>query len=198
MRRRAAAVASGSTRSGSCVATTIARSARLGERRVEQRRAGRVERVERLVEDQELRLVEEHAAEPEPLAHAAREGRDALVAHLPEPEALEQHADALAALGHAVERREQMQVLERRQLAVDERLVAEVADRPRGGAASSSPPLGAASPARTRSSVVLPEPFGPVTSRNPGRAELDVDAVRRCACRRSASTGCCALQQRAG
>ena len=91
-------VASRSTRAGSCVATTKARvPCELVERRVEQRRAGVVERVERLVEDHELRLVEQHAAEAEPLAHPAREGRDALVADLPEAEALEQHPDPLAA-----------------------------------------------------------------------------------------------------
>ena len=98
------------------------------ERAVEQLRAGDVERVERLVEHEQRRVVQEHPAEREPLLHPARERRDALVAHLPEAEALEQHPDPLAAVGHAVEPAEEVQVLERRQLAVDERLVAEVAD----------------------------------------------------------------------
>src|SRR4029077_12235684 len=78
---------------------------------------------------EQSRLVQQRAAEPEPLLHAAGEGGDAVVARLPEPEALEQHADALTALGNAVEPAEQRQVLERRQLAVDEWLVTEVADR---------------------------------------------------------------------
>ena len=50
------------------------------------------------------------------------------MADIPEAEALEQHADALAPLGHAVEPAEELEVLERRQLAVDERFVADVAD----------------------------------------------------------------------
>jgi hypothetical protein len=73
--------------------------------------------------------VQQRPAEPEPLLHAARKGGDTVVADLPEPEALEQHADALSPLRDAVETAEQGQVLERRQLPVDERVVAEVADR---------------------------------------------------------------------
>src|SRR6266568_5827582 len=52
---------------------------------------------------------------------------------VPEAEALEQHADPLAPLGDAVEPAVQLEVLDRRQLAVDERLVREEADaRPVG------------------------------------------------------------------
>ena len=40
---------------------------------------------------------------------------------------------------------------------------------PRSASTASSPPVGAASPATRRSSVVLPEPFGPVTTRKPPR-----------------------------
>ena len=92
-----------------------------------------------------------------------------LVPYLPEAEALEQHPDALAPLRHAVEAAVEVEVLERGQLAVDERLVAEVADRSRAARTSSSPAVGAASPAQRRRSVVFPEPFGPVTSMNPPR-----------------------------
>src|SRR5581483_8638449 len=88
-----------------------------------------VERVVRLVEEQQARIVHEDAAEAEPLLHAARERPDPLVPDLPQPEPLEQHADVLAPVGDAVEPREEPEVLERRQLAVDERLVPEVADR---------------------------------------------------------------------
>ena len=56
---------------------------RLVERRVEQRGAVGVERVVRLVEQQQRRVVQQHAAEAESLLHAARERRDALVAHAP-------------------------------------------------------------------------------------------------------------------
>ena len=48
---------------------------------------------------------------------------DPLVPGLPEPEALEQHPDPLAPLGNAVEPPVEVEVLERGQLAVDERLV---------------------------------------------------------------------------
>ena len=58
---------------------------------------------------------------------------DALVPPLPEPEALEQRADPLAPLGHVVEAAVEVEVLERGQLAVDERLVREVADPSRAG-----------------------------------------------------------------
>ena len=53
---------------------------------------------------------------------------DALSPHVPEAEALEQHADALAPLGHAIEPAVEVEVLEGRQVAVEERLVAEEAD----------------------------------------------------------------------
>src|SRR5581483_5081710 len=53
---------------------------------------------------------------------------DAVVPDVPEAVALEQHADPLAALGHAVETAVQVEVLERAELPVDERLVAEVPD----------------------------------------------------------------------
>src|SRR5581483_3448960 len=104
------------------------RAAALLEQRVEQRRTVRVERVERLVEQQQLRRVEQDAAQAESLLHAAGERRDAGVANVPQPEALEQHPDLLAALRDAIEAPEQRQVLERSELAVDERLVREVAD----------------------------------------------------------------------
>ena len=123
-------LASGSTRAGSWVETRNVRSAaKLGELRVEQLGARLVERAVRLVEHEQLRLVQEDAAEGEPLRHAARVRGDALVPRLPEPEALEQHPDPLAPLGHAVEPPVEVEVLERGQLAVDERLVAEEADR---------------------------------------------------------------------
>src|SRR3954463_15232849 len=50
-------------------------------------------------------------------------------ARLPEAEALEQHPDPLAPLGHAVEPAVEVEVLEHGQLAVDERLGAGGADR---------------------------------------------------------------------
>src|SRR5204862_5746141 len=94
----------------------------------EQVGSDRVERAERLVEEEQLGLVEEGAAERQPLKHPARERADALTPDAPQPEALEQHAGTLPPLGHAIEPSVEVEVLERRQLAVNERLVADVAD----------------------------------------------------------------------
>ena len=165
--QRSRVVARCSTRAGSWVETT--RVALPGERRelpVEQRRALFVERGVRLVEQEQVGLVEEGAAERQPLDHPARVRRDAFRACLPETEPLEQHPDALPPLRHAVQRAVELEVLERRELAVDERLVPEVPDPPAVGRSTVSlPAVGAASPASRRSSVVFPEPFGPVTTR---------------------------------
>ena len=60
--------------------------------------------------------MQERAAERQPLGHATRVRGDPLVARLPETESLEQHPDPLAALGHAVEAPEQIEVLDRREL----------------------------------------------------------------------------------
>src|SRR5205823_7792768 len=78
-------------------------AAELTELLIEERRAGLVERAVRLVEQEQLRLVEQDATEGKPLRHAARIGGDAVVPRLPKAEALEQHANPLAPLGHAVE-----------------------------------------------------------------------------------------------
>ena len=87
-----------------------------------------VQRAERLVEQQQVGVVKEGAAEREPLEHPAREGAGALGSSLPETEALEQHADSLPPLGHAVQASVEVEVLERGQLTVDERLVREEAE----------------------------------------------------------------------
>ena len=102
--------------------------AQLRELGVEELRARLVERRVRLVEDEEPRVVEQDAAERKPLRHPARVRRDALAPHLPETEALEQHPDPLAPLGHPVQPAVEVEILERGELAVDERLVAEVAE----------------------------------------------------------------------
>jgi hypothetical protein len=78
-----------------------------------------------------------------------------------------------------------VQVLERGQLAVDERLVTQVADH----GAVRKLELAAArrvEAASIRRSVVFPEPFGPVTSRKPP-ASSATSSGRRRACGRSAS-----------
>ena len=100
--------------------TSVRRACGLGELVVEQPGARSVEAGVRLVEKQELGLVEQSAAERQPLLHPAGERADALVPGLPEPEALEQHPDPLSPLGHAVEASVQLEVLERGQLPVDQ------------------------------------------------------------------------------
>ena len=157
---------------GSCVVSrTVAVAGELGELPVEQLGALGVERGERLVEDEQLRLVQERAAEREPLRHPARVRRDALGADVPEAVALEQHPDPLAPLRHAVEPAVEVEVLDRGQVAVEQRLVAEVAERAAVGvdlelAAASARRArrrgAAASSCRTRSR--------PVTTRKPPRS----------------------------
>ena len=72
--------------------------------------------------------MQKRAAEGEPLRHPTRVRGDALGANLPETEALEQHADPLAPLAHAVEAAVEVEVLERGQVSVEERLVADEAE----------------------------------------------------------------------
>ncbi len=192
-------LANGSTRAGSCVETRNVRSPRSSASCASRSSAPASSSARvRLVEDEQRGIVEQDAAEREPLRHAARVRRDAVVPRLPEPEALEQHPDPLAPLGHAVEAAVELEVLERRQLAIDERLVAEVAEL----AARDAPldrPLGRrARPAQIRSSVVLPEPFGPVTTRKPpSRAGRDRRRAGR-ASRRSACRAVAAVSTRSG
>ena len=100
----------------------------LGELPVEQIGSLRVERCERLVEHEQLGLVQERAAESEPLRHAARVRGDALGADVPETEALEEHADSLTPLRHAVEAPVEIEILERGQVSIEKRLVADEAE----------------------------------------------------------------------
>ena len=142
----------------------------LGELPVEERGALLVERSVRLVEHEQVGVVEQRSAQREPLRHASRVRVHALVARIPEPEALEQHPDPLPSLGDAVQPAEEVEVLEGAQLPVHERLVREEArGGPRSTPTSSEPRVGRASPASSRRSVVLPDPFGPVTTRNASR-----------------------------
>src|SRR5438132_1036902 len=94
-------------------------TAELDELRVEQLRPGLVECGVRLVEDKQLRLVEKDTAQGKPLRHAPGVRSDALVSRLPQPKTLEEHADPLPPLGYPVEAPVALEVLERRQPAVD-------------------------------------------------------------------------------
>src|SRR5436190_4523058 len=100
----------------------------LAELTVEQLCALLVEAAVRLVEQQQARLVQKRPAEREPLQHPARERARTRVTRVPQTEPLQQHADALPPLRHAVEPAVQVEILERRQLSVDERLVCQIAD----------------------------------------------------------------------
>ena len=141
----------------------------------------RVERRERLVQHQQPGLVQKCAAEREPLRHAARVRGNALGADLPEAEALEQHPDPLAALRHSIEAPVEVEVLERGQVSIEERLVTDEAEPAADASTSSSPPVGAASPATSRSSVVLPGPVRASDNEEATALELEVDRLQRAA-----------------
>src|SRR5689334_14794897 len=100
----------------------------LVELAVEQLLTRFVQRVRRLVEDQQLGVVQERPAKRQPLQHPARIRARPLPACLPEPKPLEQHPDPLAPLRHAVEPPVEVEVLDRGQFTVDKRLVREVTD----------------------------------------------------------------------
>ena len=58
----------------------------------------RIETRRRLVEDRDLRILHQDFGKAQPLAHAAREGRDALVGDVQEPDMRRARSDALLAL----------------------------------------------------------------------------------------------------
>ena len=109
--------------------------------------------------------MQKRAAERKPLLHAAGEGRYPLAAGIPEPVPLEQHADPLAPLGDAVETAVEVEVLERAS-APDRRVArGQVADATAIDGDLELTGVGTSRPAQSASSVDLPDPFGPVTSR---------------------------------
>ena len=86
--------------------------------------------------------MEQGPAEREPLRHPARVRGDTISPCVPQPEALEQHADPLSPLRHPVQPAVEVQVLDGGELVIDERLVREIAEagtvdvdaqRPAGG-----------------------------------------------------------------
>ena len=87
-----------------------------------------VERGERLVEQQHRRLVQERAGHRQALAHAARELAHQAVADAIEAGAFQPFERRPPRVGQAVERREELQVFERRKLVVDRDAVADEAD----------------------------------------------------------------------
>ena len=122
--------------STSCVTSTRVRPERPADQRLEQLGRGGVEAGARLVEQQQRRVVQHRPRGGEALHHAARE-----LAHRLVGAALHAHAassSSTRARRHAVQARVEAQVLAPAELAVEQRLVAQVADRPR--AASSARP----------------------------------------------------------
>ena len=96
---------------------------------------GGVEPGQRLVEDQELRIVDQGARERRLLLHAARKAFAAGVAVLPEAEPFEQFFGARISRGrgrNAPEAGDEFQIFERGQLVVEHRLVRQPGDDPLG------------------------------------------------------------------
>src|SRR5438067_3252304 len=145
---------------------------------VEELHACLVEAAERLVEHVELGLVQEGAAEREPLQHPARERAGTLRTRVPELEPLEQHPDPLAPFGHAIEPPVEVGVLEGRQLAVHERLVA---DEPEPGAVDPHVELargGRCEPGAEPQERRLPRPVRAGDEEETALLELEVEAVQ--------------------
>ena len=124
------AVASGSTRAGSCVVRRmVVVPASAASSRSSSAAPSVVERRERLVEHEQLGIVQERAAEREPLRHAARVRRDTRSARASQrPKRSSSIPIRSRRSGHAVEAPVELEVLERGQLPVDERLVTEEAE----------------------------------------------------------------------
>src|SRR5712691_4510960 len=94
----------------------------LVELAIEQSGALVVESRIRLVEDEQVGPVQKRPAEREPLQHPAGVRARALVPGIPQAEALEQHPHAFAPLRDAVQPSVEIEVFQRCQLSVDERL----------------------------------------------------------------------------
>ncbi len=136
-----------------------------------------VEAVEGLVEQKQAWIVQERPAEGKALEHAARERPGPLVPRSPEPEALEHRAGALAPLGQPVETTVEIEVLERRQLPVEERLVPEKTDR-RARRVHVELTAGRRSEPRTEAKQRrLPGPVRPGHEHEPATRHLEVEAV---------------------
>ena len=168
----------------------------LPDRGGEQVDAGLVERGERLVEQQQRRLVLGRARDREALQHAARQRARRTLAGVGRGRPARGSRARCAVVGCAVDRRvaavqprEELEVLLRREVLVDHRLVTEEADacqdvarRPAGVAVGaeqrSRPALAREMQASSRSSVLLPAPFGPSTATISPRVDVEVDVAQ--------------------
>ena len=128
-----------------------------------------------LVEEDQLRLVEESPREGEPLLHAAGEALHQVVAPIPEAHLAEPRRDPLLQRLQPVEAAVEPEVLGGAQTGVEIALMGEDADAAApavlrvGDRLAGDEDLaagGAERPASMRRSVVLPAPFGPKRVRN--------------------------------
>ena len=154
------------------------------DQRFHQLRPRGVEVGARLVEQQQLGVVQHGARDRDPLHHSAGERAHGFGGAREHAHCVEQLLDPREA--DAVQARVEAQVLARGELAVEQRLVAEQADPSayrhdspgRLLPSTRTPPAwGRSSVASTRSSVVLPAPFGPsTTSVWPSRSDSETPA----------------------
>ena len=94
----------------------------------------RVDARGRLVEEQELRLVQEARGERQPLLPAARQRARELVAARRQPQALERSIHGVAPVRHGVHARDEVEVLGDRQVLVEAEALGHVADLALDGA----------------------------------------------------------------
>ena len=144
--------------------------------------ADRVDADARLVEEEDLGLVQQAARDVQPLPHAARVALDPLPLAPVELHQLEELTDpgALLAGGHGVELGEVLQVVQRREPLVEPAVAAEdvadlLAHRSRVGddvvaEDASLPAVGSRSVMSILIVVVLPAPFGPSSPKSSPRS----------------------------
>ena len=138
---------------------------------------------QRLVEQQQFRVVDERGGETRALAHAARVPAQLPVLRLREGDGLHGlRRRRRARIGHALEPRAQLDELAPGEEVVHRLVLRHVADPAVEGARSrgwarrtllTCPWDGAVRPAIVRSSVVLPAPFGPSSAVTPGSTASD-------------------------
>lgn len=96
---------------------------------VDEEEARRIEVAIRLVEEDDARVLLQHAGEREPLAHSGREGPDGIVRAVGETDLVEQREKSFARRALSQEARHDLEVLERGERLVEVRVVVEERDR---------------------------------------------------------------------
>ena len=113
---------------GSCEVTTRVRPLAAPDERLDERGGGRVEVGARLVEQEQLGVVQDRAGHRQPLDHPARERVDGVVGAAAQADGVQELADARG--GDVVQARVEAQVLARAEVAVEQRVVPEQPDAP--------------------------------------------------------------------